>query len=86
MDALIAHMNQAATWGQFVAAARALDRVLLWNFYWVPSMSKTRYALAYWDKFGRPEHGPLLRETGFVDLWWWDPQKAARVARSSRSK
>ncbi|MEZ5557679.1 MAG: extracellular solute-binding protein [Pseudomonadales bacterium] len=86
VDALIGHMYKAQTWDQFVAATRALDRVLLWNFYWVPAMSKTRYALAYWDKFGRPEHGPLIRETGFVDLWWWDEARAARVAAFARSK
>jgi len=86
VDTLIGHMYKAKTWEQFVAATRALDRVLLWNFYWVPGMSKTRYALAYWDKFGRPEHGPLIRGTGFVDLWWWDEAKASRVAAFARSK
>ncbi|MEQ8857873.1 MAG: extracellular solute-binding protein [Pseudomonadales bacterium] len=86
VDALIGHLYKARTWDAFVAAARALDRVLLWNFYWVPSSSKTRYALAYWDRFGQPGHGPLLRETGFVDLWWWDADRAARVARFARDE
>lgn len=86
VDRLIGHLYSARTWDEFVAACRALDRVLLWNFYWLPGSSKTRYALAYWDKFGQPEHGPLVRETGFADLWWWDSEKAARVAEFVRSK
>jgi microcin C transport system substrate-binding protein len=85
VDTLIGHMYKARTWERFVAATRALDRVLLWNFYFVPSSSKTRYALAYWDRFGQPEHGPLLRDTHFVDLWWWDAERAARVATFLRS-
>ncbi len=86
VDTLIRHLYKARTWDAFVAAVRALDRVLLWNFYWVPGSSKTGYALVYWDKFGQPAHGPLLRETHFVDLWWWDEAKASRVAELTGSE
>jgi microcin C transport system substrate-binding protein len=79
VDQLIGNMYKARTWEEFVAACRALDRVLLWNFYWLPGTSKTRHAMAYWDKFGQPEHDRLVHASYFVDLWWWDPEKAARV-------
>ncbi len=79
VDALIAHMYKARTWEEFVAATRALDRVLSWNFYFVAVMSKTKNALVWWDKFGKPDHGILNREVVFHDLWWWDEAKAQRV-------
>lgn len=79
VDALIGQLYKARTWDEFVAATRALDRVLLWNFYFVAVMSKTRNALAWWDKFGIPDHGILNREVVFHDLWWWDEAKARRV-------
>jgi microcin C transport system substrate-binding protein len=80
IDALVTNMYKARSWDQFVAACRALDRVLLANFYWMPGSSKTRQALAYWDKFGQPEHGRLVHAQTYVDLWWIDEAKAARVA------
>ncbi len=85
VDALIDAISNAQNWDDYVAAIRALDRVMLLNYYWIPMSSKTRYALAYWDKFGRPEHGRLVR-IAFADTWWWDEQKAAHVAAESGQK
>ena len=86
IDQLIANMYKARSWDEFVAACRALDRVLLWNFYWVPGSSKTLYSRVYWDKFGRPEHGRLIHAQVHVDLWWWDESKAARVAELAEQR
>jgi microcin C transport system substrate-binding protein len=85
IDALIQAIGEAHTWDDYVAAIRAFDRVMLHNYYWVPMMSKTRQALAWWDKYGIPEHERLSR-LAFVSLWWWDQEKAARVASFSRGK
>lgn len=79
VDALIDAMQAANTYEDYVAAVRALDRVLLWNFYYVPGMSKVRIGIAYWDRYGQPPSRPLERNT-FVDAWWWDAEKAAAVA------
>ncbi len=78
IDHLIGAIGAAKTWDEYVAAIRAFDRVMLHNYYWLPMMSKTRHALAYWDKYGRPEHGRLVR-LAHMDLWWWDEEKAAAV-------
>ncbi len=80
IDALIAEIAGARSWEEYVAAIRAFDRVMLHNYYWIPMMSKTRQALAWWDKYGRPEHGRLTR-LAFVDTWWWNESKAGDVAR-----
>ena len=81
VDALIAAMEAARTHDDLVAALRALDRVLMWNFYYAPVMSRTQQGMVFWDRFGRAEHDRLVRSAA-VDTWWWDDRRAARVAAS----
>ena len=81
VDHLIAAIASATTYEDYTAAIRALDRVLLWNFYYVPGMTKTRIGAVFWDRFGRPElDGPLKREV-FWDTWWYDEERARTVAQ-----
>ncbi|MBX3705840.1 MAG: ABC transporter substrate-binding protein [Pseudomonadales bacterium] len=85
VDALIAAVYRAQTYDELIAATRAIDRVLLWNFYYVPGMSRTHMAMTWWDKFGIPDHAPLARPI-YYDAWWWDERKAARVAAGRRAE
>jgi microcin C transport system substrate-binding protein len=78
VDSLIERIITAANERQLLAATRALDRVILWNFYFIPGMADTGLRHVYWDKFGRPETGPLQRRT-YYDTWWYDEAKAARL-------
>ena len=79
VDALIEAVNRARTAEDLYAATRALDRVLLWNFYFVPGPSAPGMRLAFWDRFG--EVGSKgLAHVPYVDAWWWDEAKAQRVA------
>ena len=78
VDVLVRAVYDAKTERDFLAATRALDRVLLWNFYYVPGTSKSSTGLAWWDKYDRVDHAPLQR-TGVEDIWWWDAKKAAHV-------
>ena len=81
VDHLIAAIASATSYEDYTTAIRALDRVLLWNFYYVPGMTKTRIGAVFWDRFGRPElDGPLKREV-FYDTWWYDENRASEVAR-----
>ncbi len=61
-----------------VPAVRALDRVLTWNHYIVPTLGYNASRIAYWDKFGKPDKYP---KNG-VDFmaWWVDPAKAAKLS------
>ena len=74
VDYLIDKVNQARTAEDLYAATRALDRVLLWEFYVVPGMGQPGYRAVYWDRFGFVDSGPLSR-VPVIDAWWWDPQK-----------
>ncbi|MCH8883246.1 MAG: hypothetical protein IIA41_07085, partial [SAR324 cluster bacterium] len=78
LDFLIEQMIGAQTENQLVAAARAFDRIMLWNFYHVPGLVRPGYRLTYWDRFGQPKTEPLSRPT-YLDTWWWDAERAARV-------
>jgi len=80
VDALIDAIGTATTWEDYVTAIRAFDRVMLHNYYWIPSMSKTIEAVAYWDNYGVPEYDRLLR-LAHVDTWWWDDDKAKAVRK-----
>ena len=79
IDYLIDQIKTEKEFEDYAAAIRALDRVLLWNFYFVPGMTKTKVGIAYWNKFGQPEAQPLTRITSHVDLWWWDQARADEV-------
>lgn len=78
VDELIDHVIAAREEPEFLAATRALDRVLLWNFYFIPGFARPGYRLVYWDKFGQPEH-PILHRDIWLDAWWWDEEKARAV-------
>ena len=81
IDYLIEHVIKARTARDLYAATRALDRVLLWNFYMVPGMGQPGFRLVAWDKFGEVDpsvSGPLSRVPA-IDAWWWDEEKAQRV-------
>jgi len=79
VDAMVEHVMAARKPEDFYAATQALDRILLWNFYYVPGLGSPGYRLVYWDKFGQPEHTVRLRLQAWLDTWWWDESKAERV-------
>ncbi len=74
VDALIAAVAAATDRDSLIAAARALDRVLLWGHYMVPQWYKGAHHLVYWNKFARPAVKPRYAR-GIVDTWWVDGEK-----------
>jgi microcin C transport system substrate-binding protein len=68
---------------ELVAATRALDRVLLWNFYVVPQFSYGFSRYARWDRFSHAEPMPKYGRSGLPSLWWFDADKAARIGKRS---
>ena len=79
VDQMIEAIDGAETWDEFIAACRALDRILWWNFYFVPSSSKTEHSMVYWDKFGFPKTQAPLTRHPMVPTWWYDNTKADKV-------
>ena len=80
LDFLIDKAIAARNARELFAATRAIDRVLLWKFYFIPGMAQPGYRLVHWDKFGEvTDTGPLSRVPA-IDAWWWDEDKANTVA------
>jgi microcin C transport system substrate-binding protein len=83
VDALIERIIFAKNRAEQVAACKAIDRVLLWNFYCVPQFAFGYQRYARWDRFSFPEPLPKYGVSGFPSLWWWDAEKAARIGKRS---
>jgi len=78
VDNLIAHIINAKNRPELIVAARALDRVLLWNFYIIPGYWPPGYRYGYWDKFVKPNIQARYR-SGYFDTWWIDMEKAKQI-------
>jgi microcin C transport system substrate-binding protein len=88
VDALIEKIGNAPDRESLETAARALDRVLLWNRYVIPAWFNDTNNVAYWDKFARPDVTAKYDSYfGYLDTWWIDPAKAAALeARRATAK
>jgi microcin C transport system substrate-binding protein len=83
VDTLIDRLIFAKDRSELVAATRALDRVLLWNFYVVPQFTYGFARYARWDRFGHAEPLPKYARSGLPSLWWFDADKAAKIGKRS---
>ncbi len=83
VDALIDKVIFAKDRAELVAATRALDRVLLWNFYVVPQFSYPFSRYARWDRFSHADPLPKYGRSGLPTLWWYDAEKAAKIGKRS---
>ncbi|MCZ6589926.1 MAG: extracellular solute-binding protein [Alphaproteobacteria bacterium] len=59
VDAMIAALGAARTRQDLIAAARALDRILMWNYYVLPLYHDASQRIAYWRKLSRPKTVPV---------------------------
>jgi microcin C transport system substrate-binding protein len=79
VDSLIKALGEATTVEQMRDAARALDRVVMWNWWQVPYLYSASERASYWDKFGVPKVRPryfTIESPGDVyPAWpittWW---------------
>ncbi|MCY4657599.1 MAG: ABC transporter substrate-binding protein, partial [Gammaproteobacteria bacterium] len=78
VDYLIEKVVEARDLKSLLAATRAFDRVMLWNFYHVPGMGQPGYRAVHWNRFGEVRHEGLDR-VPVIDTWWWDEEKEKRL-------
>lgn len=78
VDQVIERIVFATDRAELVAATRALDRVLTWNFYMIPQWYLPADRIAFWQKFGQPPRLPS-QDDGFLRSWWIDAGAAAKV-------
>ena len=79
VDALIKAMQNAKTIDELRTASRALDRVVMWNYWQVPDLYFSKLPTSYWNKFGRPKVMPKyytidsaldLQPAWPITTWW----------------
>ena len=72
VDKLLRDLVAAETRRQLVAAARALDRVLLHKYIVVPHWYSSTHRVAYWNRFGMPQILPLYYtpDPYVISTWW----------------
>jgi peptide/nickel transport system substrate-binding protein len=73
VDAMIAALLRAEDRGDFVAAVRALDRVLISGFYVIPLFYLPAQWVARWTTVARPATTSLY---GYLPETWWREPKA----------
>lgn len=85
VDAMLNALAAAQDRRTVVAAMRAIDRILLWNYYAIPFQHTYpapmgEVPMAYWDRFGRPDKDPTYNFPFLtMEHWWIDPAKEVRL-------
>ena len=73
VDNLIEKLINAKDRKDLITITKALDRVLLWNYYIIPQWHISAYRVLYWDIFDQPQQKPKY-SLGF-DTWWINQNK-----------
>jgi len=54
-----------------------LDRILMHSYIMIPQWNISKFRMAHWNKFGKPEKTPRYSQGD--GAWWIDPKKAAAL-------
>ncbi|WP_241653231.1 extracellular solute-binding protein [Pseudomonas alkylphenolica] len=68
VDRLIDGLVKASTQADMLRHAHALDRVLQWNYYWIPNYYPPGTSTVWWNRFGLPKVQASNDEG--LDSWW----------------
>lgn len=68
VDSLITGLVKATSQAQMLRYAHALDRVLQWNYYWIPNYYPPGTSTVWWNRFGMPAT-PASNEEA-IETWW----------------
>lgn len=82
VDQLIEQVVAAESLEKLQVTTRALDRVLLWNYYLIPQFYVDKHRIAYWNRFGQPDTQPKYISytgSGFPTGWWLDESLDAKL-------
>ena len=82
VDGLIDSLINAKDRQELITVTKALDRVLLWNYYVIPQWHISSYRVLYWNFFDQPKIKPKY-SLGF-DTWWVNNNKFEQV-RTNRT-
>ena len=83
IDSLIENLISADDRKDLIIATKALDRVLLWNYYVIPQWHISSYRTLYWDIFEKPDIRP--KYSLGIDTWWINSSKAKTIEERKKS-
>ncbi len=72
IDELINEVITAPSRAKLITSVKALDRVLLHNYYVIPQWYISSHRISYWNKFEQPKIGPKY---GLGIFTWWNNNK-----------
>ena len=86
VDHILTAMTAAQTEPELQTAARALDRVVMWNHWQVPDLYFSKLPTTYWNKFGMPAvrpsyytiDSPSEAQPAWPLMTWWMRDPARR--------
>ncbi|MGH8380824.1 extracellular solute-binding protein [Pseudomonas sp.] len=68
VDTLLDGLVRADSQAGMLRHAHALDRVLQWNYYWIPNYYPPGSSTVWWNRFGQPKVQAAYDEG--LDTWW----------------
>ncbi len=83
IDGLIESLINARDREELITITKALDRVLLWNYYVIPQWHISSYRVLYWNFFDQPQIKPKY-SLGF-DTWWINQNKYNQIQTNRTS-
>ena len=90
VDSLIERIGSATTVEELRTATRALDRVVMWNFWQIPQVYVPEEQISYWNRFGIPAvQAKYFVADSYPDassppwpLWtWWSKEPHGETPR-----
>ncbi|OOW00671.1 extracellular solute-binding protein [Pseudomonas sp. MF4836] len=90
VDTLVNGLVKATSQPEMLRYAHALDRVLQWNYYWIPNYYPPGTSTVWWNRFGIPAVPASNDEA--IESWWevsstalTNEQMAAELIRRGKS-
>lgn len=85
VDTLIENVLEAQGYDEMATGVRAIDRIMRYEYFVVPTWYLGKYWVAYYDMYEHPETLPPYG-LGYLDFWWYNSEKgdALRAAGAIR--
>ncbi len=78
VDTLAKRLLEVETYDEMSALVRAIDRIMRYDYFVVPTWMLQENWVAYYDMYEYPENLPEFG-LGYLDYWWIDEEKAAAL-------
>ena len=78
VDTLAKRLLEVETYDEMSALVRAIDRIMRYDYFIVPTWMLQENWVAYYDMYEYPENLPEFG-LGYLDYWWIDEEKAAAL-------